>query len=234
MKRILAMAHEANQFVANRAPWADAGKDPERARATCTAAVNAFAKLNVMLTPVCPVLCARVEKILGRGPTTFASVRDRLLDRGLNPFENIFTKVAEENVQKMVEAAAEAPAPSVPPAEAIKVEPLEPTIAFDEFAKVDLRVARVVEAKVVEGADKLLQLTIDLGPLGQRNIFAGIRKSHDPASLVGSHIIVVANLAPRKMKFGLSEGMLLACGPGDKTLFLATTQPGAKPGERLH
>ena len=134
----------------------------------------------------------------------------------------------------MVEASKPKEEPAPAPQPAYTVDPLqEPLVDINGFRSVDLRVAKVLDAKGVDGADKLLQLTIDLGPLGQRNIFAGIRKSHDPQALVGRLIVVVANLQPRKMKFGVSEGMLLAAGPGDKEVFLLGPESGALPGQRI-
>ncbi len=231
MKLITAFAHKANQFIANRAPWAEIKDDPERARATCTAATNAFAKLNVLLTPVMPALTRRVEEILDRGEVTFASAHERLTNRKVNRFYPIYDKATDEAVEKMVEASLERPAEE---AAAYNVEPLAETITFDQFLNVDLRVAKVLEAKDVKGASKLLELRIDLGPLGQRTIFAGIKKTHDPEALTGSHIAVVANLAARKMKFGVSEGMLLAGnGEQETDVFLCVLEEGALPGTKI-
>lgn len=231
MKLITAYAHKANQFIANRAPWAEIKDDPERARATCTAAANAFAKLNVLLTPVMPALAGRVEEILDRGEVTFASAHERLTNRTLKRFQPIYEKATDEAVEKMVEASQERPAEETA---GYEVEPLAETITFDQFLNIDLRVAKVLEAKDVKGASKLLELRIDLGPLGQRTIFAGIKKTHDPEALTGKHIAVVANLAARKMKFGTSEGMLLAGnGEQETDVFLCVLEDGALPGTRI-
>jgi methionyl-tRNA synthetase len=237
MKLIISLAHQANQYVATRAPWVHAGKDPETARRICTTAINAFAKMGVMLSPVLPVLAARVDALMDRSSPGWDEIKVRCLDRPMKPFSPIFTKIDPDAVTRMVEAvkarseAAAAPASAAP---ACTVEPLSPEVSFDAFAKVDLRVALILEAAEVPGADKLLKLRIDLGPLGTRQIFAGIRKSHQAAALVGRKIIVVANLAARKMKFGLSEGMLLAAGAGDKDIFLLGVEDPAKPGEKIH
>jgi len=259
MKRIAALAHDANQYVANSAPWSAIKGDPEEARNILTAAVNAFALLNVFLTPVMPRMSQRVEKILGRTGLTWDAVHERLEERTINPFESVFTKATDEAVEALLQsgllpagadaaaaaggeaAGSDTPAAENPPAAVepqseappAAVEPQSAEIPFDDFAKVDLRVAKIIEAKGVEGADKLVELLIDLGQLGRRTIFAGIKKSHKPEDLVGRQIIVVSNLAPRKMKFGTSHGMLLAASSEGTTIYLAGLETGAKPGQRI-
>ena len=230
MKKIISFAHLANQFVANRAPWAEVKEDEEKARSTCTAAINAFAKVSVMLAPVLPVLSAKVDALLGRESVTFASALERLESCTVARFEPLFTKAQDSDVEKLLAATRERESTPAPDYE---VPALADEITFDTFSQVDLRVARVVEAEGVEKADKLVKLTVDLGPLGRRTIVAGIKKSHKPEDLVGRTIIVVANLAPRKMKFGVSQGMLLACGTDDSNLQLASLEDGARPGERI-
>jgi methionyl-tRNA synthetase len=262
MKRIAALAHDANQYVANAAPWSAVKDNPEKARSILTAAVNAFAILNLYLTPVMPAMSRRVEKILGRGNLTWNSAFERLEERAINPFESVFTKATDEAVEALLQsgmqpAAGTAPAtPGTAATDAAAAQPAEGTVAaqppapvveeppvvvppqaaeipFDDFAKVDLRVAKIVEAKGVDGADKLVELLIDLGQLGRRTIFAGIKKTHKPEELVGRQIIVVANLAPRKMKFGTSHGMLLAASSEGTGVYLAGLETGAKPGQRI-
>ena len=230
MKKIISFAHLANQFVANRAPWAEIKEDEEKARSTCTAGINAFAKVSVLLAPVLPVLSAKVDALLDREPAPFSAALDRLESRPVNRFEPLFVKVQEADVDKLVEASKERTSKEQA---GYEVADLADEVTFDQFLSVDLRVARVLAAEGVKKADKLVKLTVDLGPLGQRTIFAGIKKSHQPEELVGRTIIVVANLAARKMKFGLSEGMLLACGPDDSNLFLASLEEGARPGDRI-
>jgi methionyl-tRNA synthetase len=239
MKEITALAHRANQFVADTAPWALIKGDAEEARNALTAAINAFAKISVLLQPVLPRLTARVDAILGREKPGWDAVNDRLENVAINPFEPLFVKATDEAVEKLVESLVQGGTPvsaadASPPEEFPEVEPLAETCTFDDFAKVDLRVARILEAESVPKANKLLQLKVSLGNLGTRTIFAGIKKSHDPEKLIGRHIIVVANLAPRQMKFGVSEGMLLAAaGEGPEALFLAGLQEGAKPGMKI-
>jgi methionyl-tRNA synthetase len=235
MKEITALAHKANQFVADTAPWALIKGDAEAARSALTAAINAFGKISVMLQPILPHLTARVDAILGRERGDWSSVNHRIENVAINPFEPIFVKITDEMVEKLVEALTQS-AEGVPAAaeEDVEVEPLADELTFDDFLKVDLRVAKVLEAKSVPKASKLLELRISLGKLGERTIFAGIKKSHDPEKLVGRNIIVVANLAPRTMKFGVSEGMLLAAAGDDPTaLFLAGLQEGARPGMKI-
>jgi len=228
MKTICALAHTANQYFANSAPWALIKEDPEQARSVLTAAVNAFAKLNVLLAPVLPGLTAKIEEILGRTEVTFETAFERITSRPLSPFQPVFAKVAESVVREMVESQQN-------PEEAAfdyEVDELAEEVDFDGFVKVDLRVATVMEATGVKKADKLLKLLIDLGPLGTRTIFAGIKKTHSPESLVGRQIIVVANLKPRKMRFGVSEGMLLAAGD-EEEIYVALLEDGARPGQRI-
>jgi methionyl-tRNA synthetase len=138
----------------------------------------------------------------------------------------------------MIEASREEAAPAIPVSqdsgEWLEKEPIGEQIGIDDFGKIDLRVARVLEAKEVPGADKLLQLTVSLGGSGTRNIFAGIKAAYAPESLVGKLVVIVANLAPRKMKFGLSEGMVIAAGPGGKDVFVLSPDSGAAPGQRVH
>jgi methionyl-tRNA synthetase len=235
MKEITALAHKANQFVADTAPWALIKGDAEAARSALTAAVNAFAKISVMLQPVLPKLTAGVDAILGRERPDWSAVSHRLENVAINPFEPLFVKVTDEMVEKLVEALVENQVPGTETvAEDIEVPELAEQISFDDFAKIDLRVAKVLEAESVPKASKLLKLRVSLGKLGERTIFAGIKKTHDPEKLVGKTLIVVANLAPRQMKFGLSEGMLVAAAGTDSDgLFLSALEPGAKPGMKI-
>jgi methionyl-tRNA synthetase len=145
--------------------------------------------------------------------------------------------VDPKKVEALIEASKEGEtkagaAPDV--GDALQAEPLAPECSIDDFAKVDLRVARVVKAEAVPKADKLLQLTLSLGGGVEKTVFAGIKAGYAPESLVGRHVVMVANLAPRKMKFGVSEGMVVAAGPGGKEVFLLSPDDGAKPGQRVH
>jgi methionyl-tRNA synthetase len=161
-----------------------------------------------------------------------------LLDHAIGPFEPLLTRVDPTQVQAMLDASKEdlakrdggTPAAAVPGP--LASDPVSPTVAIEDFAKVDLRVARIVAAQAVEGAEKLLQLTLDLGG-ESRTVFAGIKSAYAPADLEGRLTVMVANLAPRKMRFGTSEGMVLAAGPGGKDIFLLAPDAGAQPGMRV-
>ena len=160
---------------------------------------------------------------------------DVLEDHKIGPFERLMERVDKKKVDIMVEESKQSGEAKESPAEAgpLQAEPLAEQINFDDFMKVDLRVAKVVRAELVEGADKLLRLQLDLGG-EQRTVLAGIRLAYEPEQLVGKLMIMAANLAPRKMKFGVSEGMTLAAGPGGKEVFSLTVDSGAKPGQRVH
>ncbi|MDD4017420.1 MAG: methionine--tRNA ligase subunit beta, partial [Kiritimatiellae bacterium] len=155
----------------------------------------------------------------------------------IHPYEYLATRVEQASVDKLIEASRTPDQPAVRPAPAKAPEgatsaagPVKETIDYDTFAKADLRVAKVVSAELVEGADKLLKLLLDIGETAPRQVFAGIRKAYDPATLVGRQVVMVANLAPRKMRFGLSEGMILAAGNPDGALFVVSPDAGAMPG----
>jgi methionyl-tRNA synthetase len=236
MKEITALAHRANQFVADQAPWAQIKEDADAARSTLTAAINAFAKLAIMLQPVMPQLTAAVDRILGRETPVWEDVFARFENVPVNPFTTLFTKAVDEDVTKLVESmvVSSDEADKEPEELFPDVEPVADEVTFDDFLKVDLRVARVIAAESVPKASKLLKLTITLGKLGERTIFAGIKKSHDPEQLVGRMIVVVANLAHRKMKFGISEGMLLAAaGDEPQEIFLVSPESDAQPGQKV-
>jgi methionyl-tRNA synthetase len=219
----------------------------------CTEALEAFRLLTIYLKPVLPKLAADVESFLGLPPLRWQDA-DSLLAAGhrINPYQHLMTRVDARQVQALIEGdepasapprahspqrhaehqaheGAQAPAPASLPPQAAGGG----TISIDDFSKLDLRVAKIVTAEAVEGADKLLKLTVDLGG-STRTLFAGIKPSYDPAKLVGRLTVVVANLAPRKMRFGTSEGMILAAsgdqGPG---VFLLSPDSGAQPGMRV-
>ena len=228
------LAEAGNLYLQEAAPWAAVKEDPERARAICTAAVNVMKIVGVLVRPVVPRLADDLARMLGCGPFTWDDARADLTHREIGAFQHLATRVDPEKVAAMVEASKvpeEAPAPAAAPYE---VEPLTETCTFDDFVRVDLRVARVLTAETVEAARKLLRLELDLGPLGTRTVFAGIRKAFsDPSTLVGRHVVCAANLAPRQMRFGLSEGMVLAAGDG-KRIDLLEFPATARPGERIH
>ena len=205
-------------------------KEPGREaelQAICSLGLELFRVLAIYLKPVLPRVAERVESFLDVPPLAWADLDRPLLGHRVRPFTPLMTRVERERVDAMVDAAK----PRTAPAES--ATPVTGSVVgIDEFAKVDLRVARVLAAETVEGADKLLRLTLDLG--GEtRTVFAGIRSAYDAAALVGRLTVVVANLAPRKMRFGVSEGMVLAAGPGGKDIFLLAPDEGAEPGMRV-
>jgi len=241
MRLIMTAADRANAYVDEMKPWVIA-KDSARAdelHRVCTTAINLFRLLTIYLKPVLPAIAERVEGFLNVPPFTWDAAQTLLLDHPINPYEHLATRIDPKQTGAMLAGAKETTAvnetPSATPAATgpYATDPLRAQIGIDDFAKLDLRIARIVAADYVEGADKLLQLTVDLGEGKTRNIFAGIRSAYDPKALVDRLTVVVANLAPRKMKFGLSEGMVLAAGPGGKELWILSPDAGAQPGMRV-
>lgn len=240
MREIMALADRANAWIADKAPWAlnkQEGKQAE-VQAICALGVNLFRQLVILLKPVLPKLASDAEAFLKVAPLSWTDLSTPLANHQLNAFSPLMTRIESANIDAMIEAskedlAAEAPTAPAGNGELVK-EPLAPEINFDAFAAVDLRIALIEKAEFVEGADKLLRLTLDIGD-AKRNVFSGIKSAYpDPSKLEGRLTLYVANLAPRKMKFGLSEGMVLAAGPGGEEIFLLSPDAGAKPGQRVH
>jgi methionyl-tRNA synthetase len=234
IREIMALADRANLYIDQAKPWL-AAKDPARAgevQAVCTQGLNLFRVLIAYLKPVLPEMAVRAEAFLQAPLARWDEVAQPLVGTRIRPYEPLATRVEPAQVQAIVDdprpAAPAKPASAAAPAAA----PAAAEIAIEDFQRVDLRVARIEAAEAVEGADKLLRLTVDVGG-EQRSVFAGIRQAYDPASLVGRHVVVVANLKPRKMRFGLSEGMVLAAGPGGGDIFLVTPDAGAQPGMQV-
>jgi methionyl-tRNA synthetase len=251
MRRIVELADRANEYVAAKAPWAIAKDEARRAElhVVCTQAIALFRLLACHLKPVIPATIARTEAFLAEpgGFARFDATDAPPLGRRIAPFEALMTRVDPKAIAAMIEAskdslaappAAAAPATATKPASAPSpagskaVEGDAPTIAIDDFTRVDLRIARIVEAEAVPEADKLLRLVLDLGS-ERRQVFAGIKSAYDPATLVGRLTVMVANLAPRKMRFGLSEGMVLAASDDRGGPFLLAPDAGAEPGMRV-
>ena len=260
MREIMALTDRANLYIDQQKPWLMA-KDPARAaevQAVCTQGINLFRVLAVYLKPVMPKLAAGAEKFLGLPSQAWADAATPLLGTTINAYEPLATRVDPAAVKALLAASAESLKPAGVPAAATTVpavaaktaakremdvaksaanpaEPVAPpaVLSIDDFMKVDLRIARIDSAELVDGADKLLRLGVDLGELGKRQIFAGIRSAYEPAQLVGRLTVVVANLAPRKMRFGLSEGMVLAAGPGGQEIFVLSPDAGATPGMKV-
>ncbi|WP_374090343.1 methionine--tRNA ligase [Methylomicrobium lacus] len=234
MREIMALADKANQYIDEKKPWLIAkeeGKDAEL-HAVCSMGVNLFRLLAAYLRPVLPKLAADAEEFLNIGPQSWPTLAGPLLDHRINAFKPLMTRVEADKITAIVEASKDnlEKTPSQPKAKTC--EPIAATIDYDDFAKVDLRIAKIVKAQPIEGSDKLLQLTVDIGD-ETRNIFAGIKSAYAPEDLEGKLTVVVANLAPRKMRFGVSEGMVLAAGPGGKDLWVLSPDAGAQPGMRV-
>ncbi|HEX5678150.1 MAG TPA: methionine--tRNA ligase [Alcanivorax sp.] len=235
MREIMALADHANGYIADKAPWTLAkedGKDHE-VLAICTTALNVFRLLILYLKPVLPGLAERAEAFLDIPPLTWADADTLLIDHPINKFKPLLSRVDMDHIEAMLADSRDTnPAASAATQEApaAKAAEEDDTITLDDFLKVKLRAARIAKAAPVEGADKLLQLTLDVGELGERNVFAGIKSNYRPEELEGRMVVLVANLAPRKMKFGVSEGMVLAAGPGGDDIFLLSPDDGAQPG----
>lgn len=240
MREIMALADEANQYIDNHKPWQlvkENGTEQE-VQAICTMGLNLFRVLVIYLKPVLPVLAGNAESFLNIGAQQWADAQQPLLDQKINTFKPLMMRVEKENIEAMIEDSKENLEQSggvettSQQSKHLAETPIADEISIDDFFNVDLRVAKIVKAEHVEGADKLLQLTLDLG--GEtRNVFAGIKAAYDPATLEGRLTVMVANLAPRKMRFGLSEGMVLAAGPGGEDIFILSPDEGAEPGMRI-
>ncbi len=236
VREIMALADKANQYIDEKQPWVVAKEEgrEQELQDICSMGINLFRVLMVYLRPILPGTAESAEAFLNVAPLQWQDATTPLLDHEINKFKALMTRVDPKKIQAMVESSKEdmqAKPQKSAPAKA-KQDAIADTIEFDDFAKVDLRVARITKAQAVEGADKLLQLTLDLG--GEtRNVFAGIKAAYDPGELEGRLTVMVANLAPRKMRFGVSEGMVLAAGPGGKDIFLLSPDEGAQPGMKV-
>ncbi|MFJ1573212.1 Methionine--tRNA ligase [Pseudomonas fluorescens] len=240
MREIMALADRANAWIADKAPWSLAkqeGKQDE-VQAICAQGINLFRQLVIFLKPVLPVLAADAEAFLNVAPLRWDDHRSRLENHQLNAFKPLMSRIEPAKVEAMIAASKEdllaSQAPSAPAGNGeLSKDPLAAEIEFDTFAAVDLRVALIVKAEAVPGADKLLQLTLDIGD-ERRNVFSGIKSAYpDPSLLEGRLTMMVANLKPRKMRFGISEGMVMAAGPGGEEIYLLSPDSGAKPGQRI-
>ena len=229
VRKIMALADRANQYIDEKKPWIMA-KDPSAAAevvAVCTMGLNLFRALIVYLKPVVPAPAARAEALLAGGELTWDSAAAPLLGSTIAKFEPLLTRVETATVESLMK-----PAPTEESAKVTTTPSGNGQIDLAEFQKTELRVARVIEASFVEGADKLLKLTLDVGA-EQRTVFSGIRSSYEPAALTNRLVILVANLAPRKMRFGVSEGMVLAASGEEPGIFLLAPDSGAKPGMKV-
>jgi methionyl-tRNA synthetase len=232
IREIMDIADRVNAHIDVHKPWALAKQQPLPAeiQQICTVGLNLFRVLMIYLKPVLPDLAAKTEAFLGVAPLAWIDLTKPLLGHRINHFDPMMTRVDKLKIEAMVEASKEDL--EQPKTQVSNMDPIAPEINYDEFAKVDLRIARIVKAEHVEGADKLLRLTLDIGD-GARNVFAGIKSAYTPEQLEGKLTVMVANLAPRKMKFGISEGMVLAAGPGGRDLWILEPHAGAQPGMRV-
>ena len=233
VQEIVAISDIGNKYLQDAAPWEVIKQDRQAAQAICTFAVNCCRTVANLIKPVLPRYAADVEAMLQAPSVAFDDAASfDLENHAIGAFERLAERVDPKRVEAMMAASAEelASQPSGEPA--VVVENIEPEITIDDFAKVDLRVATIVQAETVEGADKLLRLRVDIGST-ERTVFAGIRESYEPDDLIGKQVIVVANLKPRKMRFGVSEGMILASGPDGANVVVAEFAQPRQPGERV-
>jgi len=230
VRTITALADQANRYVELNQPWTTIKTDPEKTRTTLTAVINAVRILTIYLKPILPKFAQRVEKFLLVSELKFSDTETILENEKINTFERLIERVDEKKVNAMVEESKETGTQEQNPTE--QTEPIAPQCTIEDFAKIDLRIAKVIKAESVEGADKLLRLQLDIGT-EQKEVLAGIAKAYEPDELIGKIVICLANLKPRKMKFGTSEGMILAAGTGGKDLFTLTADDGAVPGTRV-
>ncbi len=244
MRRIMTLADRANPFVEQNKPW-DLRKDPDQAarlQDVCTIALNLFRQLAVYLAPVLPRLTEQCAELLNAPIRHWNDSREPLVGTPVSKFKHMAQRVEPKKVQAMIEESKEQATPAGAgsasqfndTADALAAEPLAEQCTIDDFIKVDLRVARVLTAEQVPEARKLLKLTLGLGGDERRTVFAGIKQAYEPESLVGRLVVCVANLAPRQMKFGTSEGMVVASGTGGSEVFLLSPDEGAVPGQRVH
>ncbi len=236
LRDVMALADQVNLYVDANKPWELARQEgmEQQLQQVCTVLINAFRLLTIYLKPVLPKLAEQVEQFLNIAPLTWADSQHTLLDHTIQPYQHLMQRIEPKLIEQLIEANKQS-TPAVSETAAANYEPIADTIAIDDFAKVDLRVGEVLACQYVEGSDKLLQFTVNLG-FETRNIFSGIRKAYaEPEKLVGRKVIVVANLAPRKMRFGVSQGMIVcASGTDDNSgLFLLDVDQGAQPGMRI-
>lgn len=245
LRQTMALADIANRYIDEQKPWVLA-KDPQKLKdlhGTCTQALNLFRVLALALRPVLPDTCTQAEAFLNAPIAHWDEFDAPLLDHRINSYAPLFTRIDPKQIQAMIDAskdtaaapqaATAAPSKSAAPKQDAATEPAAGIIGIEDFAKLDLRIGKVLECGFVDGSDKLLRFLLDAGGLGQRQIFSGIRASYaEPEKLLGRNVVFIANLAPRKMRFGVSEGMILSAG-GDHGLFLLDADAGAKPGDSV-
>lgn len=237
MREIMALADKANQYIDEQKPWVvakQAGED-ETLHAICSQGINLFRVLIAYLKPVLPRTAEQAEIFLKIPPLHWSDISTPLLAHQIGGFVPLMTRVDPAKVAALIADSKENMQVTAPPSNTPKAEVAEAIaceIQFEDFAKIDLRIAKILHAEQVDGAEKLLKLTLDIG-VDKKQVFAGIKSAYSPEELIGKLTVMVANLAPRKMRFGLSEGMILAAGPGGKDLFILHPDAGAQPGMRV-
>jgi methionyl-tRNA synthetase len=233
IREVMEIADRVNEYIDAKKPWSLAKQQPVPAEVQqiCSLGINLFRVMMIYLKPVLPALAVKTEAFLGVAPLAWKDLDQPLRDHKINTFTAMMSRVDKPRIDAMVDASKENLS-SKSNDKASNMDPIAAEISYDDFAKVDLRIARIAKAEHVEGADKLLRLTLDLGD-GTRNVFAGIKSAYSPEQLEGKLTVMVANLAPRKMKFGMSEGMVLAAGPGGKDLWILEPHAGAQPGMKV-
>ena len=243
LREIMALADQANQYIAEMAPWVLAKQEgqEETLQTVCSSALNLFRLLTLYLKPVLPELAIQVEQFLDIPPLQWSDAQTLLQRHTINEYQHLATRLDPKLIEAMVAANQESLKPMTEAHSETRhaehqqnaIAPIAETISIDDFMKVDLRVAHIVNAEHVEGAEKLLKLTLDIGEAQPRTVFAGIKSAYDPEKLKGRMTVMVANLAPRKMKFGMSEGMVLAASGETPGLFVLSPDTGAQPGMRI-
>jgi methionyl-tRNA synthetase len=233
VREIMALADRANVYIDEKKPWVLAKEEGQETNVQniCTQGLNMFRILMTYLKPILPETAANSEAFLNC-EFHWHNLEQPLLNHTINKFKPLMTRIEQEHIDAMTENSKETMEATTNIAGPLADDPISDEIQFDDFAKIDLRIAKIVKAEHVEGADKLLQLTLDLNGV-TTNVFAGIKSAYKPEDLEGKLTVMVANLAPRKMRFGLSEGMVLAAGPGGKELFILSPDEGAEPGMRV-
>lgn len=243
LRLAMEMVWDCDSYINEQAPWKLAKQDPERARNILTVGVEVSKLVAAVLKPVIPAWGEKMERMLRlQQPLDFRNATQPLtVGLELAPYETLAERIEKKTLDALIEASKEDVAadqaigaePEVAATPAYEVEPLAEQVGIEALAKVDLRVGKIVACERVAKADKLLQLTVDLGPLGQRNVFSGIAKSYAPEQLLGKHVVVFANLAPRKMRFGISEGMIMAAGGSDDAVTVLELDPRSRPGDKI-
>ena len=243
IREIMRLADLSNEYVNDKAPWVLSKQDGQEAalQEACSVSLNLFRLLTLYLKPILPILAKEVEAFLNVDALTWANAGDLLFAHSINPYQHLMTRIDPKAISALIAANQEnmqatvdthSPARHAETQQRV-ISPIADTISIDDFNKIDLRIARIVNAEHVDGAEKLLKLTLDIGEEKPRTVFAGIKSAYDPEKLKGRMTVMVANLAPRKMKFGMSEGMVLAASGDTPGLFILSPDEGALPGMRV-